>query len=663
MLHTYKESDILMARSAMLNHEGSFPKDQTYGLRPEIQESWKRCKAVEMDPKVRAIDTPPVISEHQKRPDEISDLLSEMLKKELLDSFYSALCGFDAAILCAHSDSQIIYFQAGSERMLQYLSKCNIKPGSSLAEAYLGTTAASFIHSPGNEATVIGYEHYLNILAPFATWCYFSADYGSTYNLVIFPKERISFQLITYLETFFKARKYKIEDYKKTLELELKNKTSDLLMQYQDQAIIFLDSLGRILNANEHFCNWFRVDLPTVKYKKCSELLPDLDRAISCLDTGERIYYEEVHFKDMPVPKQFMRMDVIPTQEGGKVTGLIITLSNCKKVRQTVHRVTNSSAYYTFEDILGESTAMVKCKRQASQAALSDSTVVLCGESGTGKELFAQAIHNASPRKECPFVALNCGAMPQELILSELFGYVEGSFTGARKGGAMGKIEHSHHGTLFLDEIGEMPLHAQTILLRVLEERVVTRIGSNTPMNIDIRLICATNRSLIKMVQEGTFRHDLYYRLNVVQIIIPPLRERISDIPLLVNHFIEYFNHFLGDGVRRISPEAMQYLAGQHFGGNIRELRNVIECAMHNVTGDVLLLEHLPTESFNSNVRPDKQDAGAADARYSTEFDKMEKNKLLALMMEHNGNKSLVAKSLGVSRSTLYRKLKSHYII
>jgi transcriptional regulator with PAS, ATPase and Fis domain len=290
--------------------------------------------------------------------------------------------------------------------------------------------------------------------------------------------------------------------------------------------------------------------------------------------------------------------------------------------------------------------------------------ILLNGESGTGKERFARAIHQSSPRRKKPFIAINCGAIPKELLASELFGYEEGTFTGAIRGGRKGKFEQADGGTLFLDEIGEMPLGAQVHLLRVLQEQEVLRLGGSRPHKINVRVIAATNRDLTCMIGSGQFRPDLYYRLNVVAMTIPPLRERLPDVPLLVRHFIRHFGQRYDKPGVEIDENLMQGLQRYHWPGNIRELENAIEHAVLFSEGECLLPHHFPAaieKVLKHNV--DKQ---------SLEFNRNysglnpaqleERRILLQLLDDTNGNLSEMARRMRVARTTLYRRLQKYQI-
>jgi DNA-binding NtrC family response regulator len=305
-------------------------------------------------------------------------------------------------------------------------------------------------------------------------------------------------------------------------------------------------------------------------------------------------------------------------------------------------------------DMIGTGPSMQKVFELVNKVAPSNASVVIGGQSGTGKEVVARAIHNLSPRKDKPFVALNCSAIPATLIESELFGYERGAFTGADQR-RMGNFELAHNGTLFLDEIGELPLELQAKFLRVLEDRRFRRLGGRAEVEVDVRVICATNRDLKEEIRRGRFREDLFFRLHVFTIMLPPLRERREDIPLLVHHFIEKFNAETGKRVQGLSPAALSTLQGYAWPGNIRELRNTLERAMILVDGDVIGEEHLPPDLQSS--RPE---AAMLRVPLGLPMDKVEKEYILASLQKNGGNKARTAEVLGISEKTLYNKLNRY---
>ena len=299
----------------------------------------------------------------------------------------------------------------------------------------------------------------------------------------------------------------------------------------------------------------------------------------------------------------------------------------------------------------------------AKKIADSRSGILILGESGTGKELFAQAIHNYSDRREEPFVALNCGAIPKSLIEAELFGYEEGAFTGAKTSGNPGKFEIADGGTLFLDEIGEMPLDMQTRLLRIIEEGTVSRVGSTKEFVVDVRIIAASNKDLKEEVEQGNFRKDLYYRLNVLPLMLPSLRQRKDDIPILINYFMKRISKRLNKRPYDLTEAQMQQLMNYEWPGNIRELENFVELIINAETLPAgIPQENIPAEnnlpSLFEQLRPDESEWESKDITLS----EMEKKLILHTLKKYNGNISLSAKALGISRNTLYRSIENHNI-
>ncbi len=351
----------------------------------------------------------------------------------------------------------------------------------------------------------------------------------------------------------------------------------------------------------------------------------------------------------------------------GAATGGIIILRPIKQVQNLVNRFSGYSATLQFSDIIGDSPAIRDAIRLATLTATTTANILLQGESGTGKEIFAQAIHNLSAQHLGPFVALNCGAIPSELIGSELFGYEEGAFTGAKRGGKPGKFELASGGTLFLDEVGDMPLEQQIAFLRVIQEKKVTRIGGDKTIPVNVRLICATNKNLLQEVERGAFRRDLYYRLNVMAITIPPLRNRIEDIPLLFAHFLDKLGRDRGCKYF-VDPAVVDFLTHYSWPGNVRELHNVVERAASLSEDGTIVLRHLPAElsvppaarTFAAAL-PAAQMLDCREKRQKAARD-AEKRKIQGLLNTHAGNVSRVAREMGVSRKTLYNKMRVYAI-
>jgi DNA-binding NtrC family response regulator len=321
-------------------------------------------------------------------------------------------------------------------------------------------------------------------------------------------------------------------------------------------------------------------------------------------------------------------------------------------------------ARYGFSEIIGISPQMQEVFRVMAKVARVDATVLIVGESGTGKELVARAIHRRSTRAAGPFVAVNCSAVPQTLIESEFFGHEKGAFTDARAS-RPGKFEQADGGTLFLDEIGDLSVEAQAKLLRALQDRQITRLGARRPTPVDVRVIAATNKDLERAVREGAFREDLYWRINVVSITLPPLRQRREDLPLLLDHVLDRFNRELGLAVKSIAPEARRLLLEYDWPGNVRELENTLCQAMILCDEDVLMVSDLPPRIRGElpegpiSSSSDLNKLKLADAvRGAT--DRLEKMMIQARLAEHKGNRTATAEGLGISRKTLFNKMRQY---
>ena len=332
----------------------------------------------------------------------------------------------------------------------------------------------------------------------------------------------------------------------------------------------------------------------------------------------------------------------------GDVIGGVETFQDLTQVEQLQKEL---AARYTFEDIVGRSPAMIRLFEILPQIAQSPSTVLIEGPSGTGKELFAHAIHNLSPRKKKPFVAVNCAALPDTLLESELFGHKAGAFTDARRD-KPGRFQLADGGTIFLDEVGDISTAMQSRLLRVLQERVIEPLGSVKTIPVDVRVIAATNKDLAKQVRTGAFRDDLYYRIRVVHLVLPGLRKRREDIPLLVDHLIAKFNRLQGKQIVGASDEVLARLMEHDYPGNVRELENIIEQAFVLCRGGIIDLEHLPPE-----LRP-KAARGVLEGRPMS-LKAIEKLFITETLRRRHGNRKLAAKDLGINVSTLYRKIKT----
>ncbi len=340
------------------------------------------------------------------------------------------------------------------------------------------------------------------------------------------------------------------------------------------------------------------------------------------------------------------------------ISGIVISFRDIEEAKKLAYNIQNRALKYTFDDIIGCSDALKCVKNQALLTARGNSTVLITGESGTGKEMFAKAIHYASSRSRKPFVTVNCGAIPENLLESELFGYERGAFTGASEKGKAGKFEMANGGTIFLDEIGDMPLHLQVKILHVLQNMRFERVGGNKTTIVDVRVIAATNKDLEEMIYKGTFREDLYYRLSVIPMLIPPLRDRKDDIKLLMHFFLNKYNVFLNKSITSFSEEVEQIYVEYSWPGNVRELENAVEYGVNMAFSDQIGLDAVPArlvrnENLDMLVRDSDLPLGVQIKNYEREIIARKLKKYGASV----GGKDIVAKELGLSRATLYRKI------
>ncbi len=375
--------------------------------------------------------------------------------------------------------------------------------------------------------------------------------------------------------------------------------------------------------------------------------------ALKCsLQTGKDVVDKRVNILREDGREFYVSISTSPLKdENGKFIGGVETFRDLTSIEELKKQINKS---YTFEDIISKNHQMLNIFDTLPIIAQSDSTVLIQGASGSGKELLARAVHSLSNRKKGPFVAVNCGALPDTLIESELFGYLKGAFTDARKD-KPGRFALAKGGSIFLDEVESLPLSTQVKLLRVLQEKEFEPLGATAPVKADVRVIAATKENLVKLIKKGTFRDDLYYRLNVVKIELPLLVKKRDDIPILINHFIDKFNKRMGKSIQDISKDVMNILMQYDYPGNVRELENIIEHACVMCQGTRIRKAHLPPE-----LNPKSEIVIADEEATRPAIQSFERQLILETLEKNNGNKVLSAKELGLHRSTLWRKMNKY---
>lgn len=437
-------------------------------------------------------------------------------------------------------------------------------------------------------------------------------------------------------------------------KLDSQNQVLNQVLDQISDGYVLLDADNIIRNINRKALKIFKMDDESILGKNILDIIPDPVFQGMIEDESVNVY-EKIKIGEESYGALFCKV-----AEGREDLVKILNFKTIMNIGSRIAGEAYRENQITFRHILGNSPRMRHLKEIAQKVARTMPNILLTGETGTGKEMFARAIHNASDRSGNPFITVNCAAIPMELLESELFGYEEGAFTGAKRGGKIGKFQLADTGTIFLDEIGELPFHLQAKLLRVLQERKLERVGGNKQISLNIRIISATSRDLEQMVEEGKFREDLYYRLNIFEIRLPPLRERPEDIPLLVHYFIEKYQSFFEVDVTGIDHEAMDRLCRYQWKGNIRELENVVQYMISmnsdSVSG-MLGVSTLPAQVMEG------KGPGAAEAmweRREMELKAREMRRIKDLLAQYGDTtegKRQVAKQMGISLATLYRRI------
>lgn len=430
------------------------------------------------------------------------------------------------------------------------------------------------------------------------------------------------------------------------------NKELDAVIQNVNQGVICVNSKCKINHINTKAINLLGLSKSTKELWgiRIQDIWPEA-LIIKAIEKEQELFDKEEYFEGRGFKKGFLTTVKLIYQDDNVVSA-VCTFTDLENIQKFAFRAREKYTNFNFDNLIGISSKLNKVKKKARQVANYDSTVLIVGESGTGKEIFARAIHNDSSRADHPFIGINCSAIPETLLESELFGYEPGAFTGADRKGKAGKIELANKGTFFLDEIGDMPLFLQAKLLRVLQERELTKIGGLKSKPVDVRIIAATNKNLEELIEKRMFREDLYYRLNVIPISLPPLRERTEDIPILIEYFLKIYNQKFQKNIKGFTSEAMNFLLGYSWPGNVRELENIIEYGINFAEDDYIALEDIK-DRFGAFL----------DTRTSTlkemvsKYEREEIIKCLERFGWSDEGKEKAAQALGISRATLYRKL------
>lgn len=608
-------------------------------IRQTVYQSWKRCQSYGLDPNQK--QTQIVMSDDQ---------LEEWVKKSrmyqhslpILQDLAIQIEGTGHLITLCDHQGRILYLQ-GDSKVMREAEKMNFVAGADWSEKTAGTNAIGTSLATGQPIQILSYEHFCEGCHP---WICSSApitdpltgkilgvidltgpfSYAQPHTLGIVVVTSLAIQQ-RFSEASMRTRQHLLVHYQRAVR------------KWKTEAFAVLDAAHQVVDLNEKVLALLKLDEPSQFWSH-----PDMHHVKSALLNGTP-NTTEVRLPQLNV------IGIIETiVTDSEIIGFLLRFQQTNK-----HGTSTCSSSKNWCHIIGQSPELQHVIRQSQMVASTNVPVLITGESGTGKEQIAQTIHKAGPRHKGPFVPVNCGAIPKELIASEIFGYEAGTFTGGNPKGRKGKFEEANGGTLFLDEIGEMPLDLQVHLLRVLQEKEVVRLGSSQPIPVDVRIIAATHQNLSMMIQQGKFRADLYYRLHVVELHLPPLRQRGQDILLLCRHFVKSFAEQYGKALPMISPEVESFVLNYHWPGNIRELKNAMEYAVL-FCQDLIQMSDLP-----QFLQKDPGQSLKTEATHSS-LESEEKRRITQLLAETNGNLSEVARRCQIARTTLYRRMKKYNI-
>ena len=626
-------------------------------LQDIIQRSLKRSADYGIDPHIAGAPESTRISQEQikERIKSQQDFFS--LTKNQLDSLYRLLKNTGFCMALADKDGYVLYV-VGDSDLIEHFKRRRCIPGYRWTERDIGTCAIGLaleekvpIFLPGDKMYSALAQKISNAGAPVM-----APDGKKVLGVISLSgySEKMHIHTLGLVRQSAEMVTAKLREIEHIRELEIKNQYMSAILESSSGGIVAVDKEGCIVQTNHRARMLLNIplDIEGTLFSECINEELDLS---SYLTKGKGFRSRELVDKKNS-NTHYASLDPIRIT-GGEPVGGLVTIMAKKDVMRMAVEMTGTHAHFTFDSIKGSSEKLRDVLHLARIAAGSSAPVLIVGETGTGKELFAQAIHNESNRQHGPFVAINCGAIPKELLESELFGYEEGSFTGAKEGGRPGKIELADTGTLFLDEIGDMPFDMQVKLLRVLQSGEIQRVGGLRTIQVDLRIISATNKDLKRAIQKHQFRADLYYRICTLKINIPALRERHEDILPLTNHFIHRHEVQQNRKLNQLPDETKQALQQFNWPGNIRQLESSVERAVHLSEGGVLLPKHFGIDS--DNIQPTTPFALNGADSFST-LEEIEKQAITAALSRFKGNICKTAQTLGISRPTIYRKMKKY---
>lgn len=601
----------------------------------------------------------PVISQpdFEKLMNDNSELCenSKAVIQELFRSF-----GLQQSVLCILTDPNgYVLVVDGDNELIKKAQSIGLQPGSDFSEQRSGTNAVSLAIQHKMCFSTSGNQNFLSILQNWTVTTATVINYNSrligTFSIAV---EATSVQpgfssLATMAASVISDRIWN-----NLIQKQLNNERQYAfnIINNLTYGLFAINLEQKIYWVNDTACRTLNIRRTHLLNKDISELITGWPNIKEELDE-DKVIADEEHDLTLSVSEEKFMLNAYSIKGfNQQLLGYVVTIRPFSRMMKIIGRYSSSNAYFSFKDILGQSEGMKYAISMAKTAAKSPSTILITGASGTGKEVFAQAIHNASNRRNNTFIAINCGAISSTLIESELFGYEEGAFTGALRKGKPGKFEMADKGTIFLDEIGDMPHEMQVKLLRAIQEKKITKVGGTREIPIDVRIIAATNKDLNAEIAKGSFRSDLYYRLSVIPIQLPALHQRMEDIPLLIRFFLKQKSQLLNKPIPELEPQTMKHLLGYKWPGNVRELENTIE---------KIVLFHGQTKL--KDVLPSSETADTVESSTGGQFvleklSETEKKAIEQTLVAMNWNIASTAKVLGIGRNTLYDKIKKHGI-
>lgn len=619
-------------------------------LRPEIFDSWERCYHYNVPPGMREITYVSPEKDFRKALENSRYLMETAIP--VMDRLSEFVKGSGFVVLLSDADCVSLKI-IGDMESLDWSRRANVIEGTVWTEDKVGTNGGHLCMSLVKPISVYSYEHFCLAAITGASSFAPIVDNGCVIGCIgmTAPYERVNHHTLGMVVAA-------ADHIQSTMVLNRISKYHQVITDSMSDAVMVVDLNGTITYMNN----------------KCSKLLGLGSSGVVGLNIHlifgqkpENQLFINIVTQGRTVTDEYLVLYTGRNQLHCQITctplhssnpsdkGAVIILRERERVNSIVSKWIGRGAKMTFDDIIGESSGFRELINIAKTTSQADSNVLLLGESGTGKDIIAQAMHNESPRKNNPFLAINCAALPRELMASELFGYEEGAFTGAKKGGNVGKFELANQGTLFLDEIGDVPVDLQVSLLRVLEEKSVIRLGGNKLIPVNVRIIAATNKNLEEEIARNRFRSDLFYRLGVIRLSIPPLRERRDDIPLLVEHFLRIICKRFGKPLKKMTPQAMRGLMDYEWPGNIRELQNVLEGAVQLAPGEEI------DYGFIAHYLELDHPALVSNTSMASDSDYVDESAILKeVLIKNRYNISKAAKELGISRQSLYRRLHKY---